>query len=206
MTDPTKPSPFFVADDPSLDFLNSVATPRSVTYDWLETGEELLEWMVLANLVAEEEIAPFRDTAAMRDLEHARRDCVAFRERFRSFIDAQSGTEQIDLRHPIIAEINASLAKGPHVLQIEEESLGGAGTGRPILMRRHPLTKPQDLIVRIAEAVARLITEAHFPYVRNCEGPTCSLYFLDKSKNHKRRWCSMEVCGNRAKAAAHRNR
>ncbi|MEL6323421.1 MAG: CGNR zinc finger domain-containing protein, partial [Pseudomonadota bacterium] len=36
------------------------------------------------------------------------------------------------------------------------------------------------------------------------EGPTCTLYFHDVSKNHKRRWCSMDICGNRAKAAAHR--
>lgn len=204
MTEDIRPMPFFVADDPSLDFLNSIATPRSVTYDWLETGQDLLDWMVQAKLVAEGEIAPFRDKAAARNLEQARSEAVAFRERFRSFIEAQSGAEQVDLTHSLIAELNAILARGPHVLQIEEESVDG--TGRPVLARRHPLTKPQDLMVRIAEAAARLITEAHFPYVRNCEGPTCTLYFLDKSKNHKRRWCSMEVCGNRAKAAAHRNR
>jgi predicted RNA-binding Zn ribbon-like protein len=40
-----------------------------------------------------------------------------------------------------------------------------------------------------------------FTLVRKCEGTTCTLWFLDVSKAHARRWCSMAVCGNRAKAA-----
>jgi hypothetical protein len=39
-----------------------------------------------------------------------------------------------------------------------------------------------------------------------CEAGNCSLWFLDVSKGHARRWCSMAICGNRAKAAAHRAR
>ncbi|WP_049566553.1 CGNR zinc finger domain-containing protein [Nonomuraea sp. SBT364] len=35
--------------------------------------------------------------------------------------------------------------------------------------------------------------------VRKCANPQCVLWFLDVSKNGSRRWCSMEVCGNRSK-------
>ena len=53
---------------------------------------------------------------------------------------------------------------------------------------------------------ALLENEKDFSLVRKCEGEGCTLWFLDLSKAHARRWCSMAVCGNRAKAAAHRAR
>jgi predicted RNA-binding Zn ribbon-like protein len=47
---------------------------------------------------------------------------------------------------------------------------------------------------------ARLLTgEEHGP-IRECEGADCGWFFLDESRNRRRRWCSMEACGNRAKA------
>ncbi|WP_108260949.1 CGNR zinc finger domain-containing protein [Mangrovicoccus ximenensis] len=92
-------------------------------------------------------------------------------------------------------------------LQLEPAPIPEAARRRPfVLADRTPLAGPQDLVIRIAEAAARLVGEADFRHVRNCEGPSCTLYFLDVSKNHRRRWCSMEVCGNRAKAAAFRKR
>ena len=42
--------------------------------------------------------------------------------------------------------------------------------------------------------------------VRECAGEGCTLWFRDASKTGRRRWCSMAVCGNRAKAAAYRAR
>ncbi|ACZ84030.1 CGNR zinc finger domain-containing protein [Streptosporangium roseum] len=42
--------------------------------------------------------------------------------------------------------------------------------------------------------------------VRKCDGPGCVLWFLDTSRNGRRRWCSMTGCGNRAKARAHYTR
>ncbi|WP_443691321.1 CGNR zinc finger domain-containing protein [Pseudomonas sp.] len=37
--------------------------------------------------------------------------------------------------------------------------------------------------------------------IKQCEG--CTWLFIDTSKNHRRRWCSMATCGNRAKAQRH---
>ena len=207
MTQNTRPAPFFVGENPALDFLNSVAMPRTMCYDWLETGPDLLDWLIAAELASEVELAPFRIAAAAPALEEARQEIVAFRERFRPFIEDVRGSQLTDAGHPVITEINTILARGACFLQITPATELDDPTALPlILVDRHPLTDPRELITRIAIAAARLITEADFRYVRNCEGPTCTLYFLDISKNHKRRWCSMEVCGNRAKAAAHRKR
>jgi predicted RNA-binding Zn ribbon-like protein len=42
--------------------------------------------------------------------------------------------------------------------------------------------------------------------IRGCANPECVLWFYDVSKNGRRRWCSMEGCGNRAKAARFQER
>ena len=200
MTDTPRPAPFFVGEHAALDFLNSVAQPRSVLYDWLETGQDLLDWMVAAQLVTDKDIAAFRNTDSAAALDAARAEIVAFRERFRAFIASTAGVQPTDAAHPVIKEINAILARGVRTQHIK------AAEGRLTLTEQFTLKAPADLILRIASAAAHLITQADFHHVRNCECPTCTLYFLDVSKNHKRRWCSMEVCGNRAKAAAYRKR
>jgi predicted RNA-binding Zn ribbon-like protein len=110
----------------------------------------------------------------------------------------------------MIDEINLLLQEGTQSLRIKAAqdvyaTVPSSGK-RLALVCQHQMHSVDDLLPRIAAACAHLICEADFRYVRNCEGPTCSLYFLDVSKNHRRRWCSMEVCGNRAKAAAHRKR
>ncbi|MGA7927319.1 MAG: ABATE domain-containing protein [Candidatus Sulfotelmatobacter sp.] len=51
----------------------------------------------------------------------------------------------------------------------------------------------------IARAAADLLASSEVALVRACSSPTCQWYFLDTSKNHHRRWCSMKQCGNRAK-------
>jgi predicted RNA-binding Zn ribbon-like protein len=67
-------------------------------------------------------------------------------------------------------------------------------------------TSPDALLLPIAEAMARLICDEDFSYVKACEGPTCTLLFADHTRGRARRWCSMALCGNRAKQAAHRHR
>jgi predicted RNA-binding Zn ribbon-like protein len=42
--------------------------------------------------------------------------------------------------------------------------------------------------------------------IHQCANPNCTLYFLDTTKNGTRRWCDMNTCGNRAKAARHLRR
>jgi predicted RNA-binding Zn ribbon-like protein len=62
------------------------------------------------------------------------------------------------------------------------------------------------LLWPIARSAADLLTSAELSRVRECEGETCGWLFMDTSKNRSRRWCSMEDCGNRAKAKRHYRR
>jgi predicted RNA-binding Zn ribbon-like protein len=51
----------------------------------------------------------------------------------------------------------------------------------------------------IVGSAAELLASDNLPLVRACSSKTCQWFFLDTSKNHRRRWCSMKLCGNRAK-------
>jgi len=52
----------------------------------------------------------------------------------------------------------------------------------------------------VARAAAELLTSEDVAKVRQCASATCDWLFLDKTKNHRRRWCDMKTCGNRDKA------
>jgi predicted RNA-binding Zn ribbon-like protein len=66
-----------------------------------------------------------------------------------------------------------------------------------------PLEAPLWPVVRSA---AELLTAEERRRVRECGGGACTWLFLDHSRNRSRRWCSMETCGNRAKARRHYRR
>jgi predicted RNA-binding Zn ribbon-like protein len=59
---------------------------------------------------------------------------------------------------------------------------------------------------QLARSAADLVTGPGIRRVRNCADPTCSLFFIDNSRPGRRRWCSMERCGNKSKTARYRHR
>ncbi|HEV2272534.1 MAG TPA: CGNR zinc finger domain-containing protein, partial [Acidobacteriaceae bacterium] len=71
-------------------------------------------------------------------------------------------------------------------------------------VRRQETAK--SILAPVAEAAADLLTKVDFELVKRCEDETCVLWFSDQTKSHRRRWCSMEICGNRQKVAAYRAR
>src|SRR5258708_19596588 len=72
------------------------------------------------------------------------------------------------------------------------------------MMRRW--RSPESLLLPIGEVLAKFVCEEDFANVKACEGHTCTLVFADRTRRRARRWCSMAICGNRAKQAAHRGR
>lgn len=52
----------------------------------------------------------------------------------------------------------------------------------------------------IIRSASDLLTRHDLESVRECGDDTCRWIFVDRSKNHSRRWCDMKVCGNRIKA------
>jgi len=81
-----------------------------------------------------------------------------------------------------------------------------SANGRLQTQSRWLLEKPADLVVPVAYLAANFFSSADYSAIRKCENPECILFFYDTSKNRTRRWCSMGLCGNRAKVAAFRER
>src|SRR5260370_12175233 len=77
-----------------------------------------------------------------------------------------------------------------------------------VVWRTHEFTRscgdlaqtPAGPLWPVTEAAANLLTSPDRHYIRECEEGACRWLFLDRSKNHSRRWCDMRVCGNRSKA------
>ncbi|MEV5532411.1 CGNR zinc finger domain-containing protein [Streptomyces prunicolor] len=62
------------------------------------------------------------------------------------------------------------------------------------------------LLSRIASAIARSLAEGTWPRLKACEAPTCHWAYYDRSPAGKGRWCSMAVCGARAKMRRYRSK
>jgi predicted RNA-binding Zn ribbon-like protein len=58
------------------------------------------------------------------------------------------------------------------------------------------------LLAAIARSAAELLVEGPRAPIRRCANPACRLFFYDDSRTHRRRWCSMKICGNRHKVSA----
>lgn len=58
------------------------------------------------------------------------------------------------------------------------------------------------LLAAIARSAAEIVAEGGAARLRVCANPGCGLFFYDASRTHRRRWCSMSICGNRSKVAA----
>jgi predicted RNA-binding Zn ribbon-like protein len=65
---------------------------------------------------------------------------------------------------------------------------------------------PEEILAPVAELAARLFISHDAAFIKHCEDAQCLLWFVDRTKSHHRRWCSMAVCGNRNKVAAYRQR
>jgi predicted RNA-binding Zn ribbon-like protein len=59
----------------------------------------------------------------------------------------------------------------------------------------------ESILWPIVRSAADLLVSDHLPFVRACSSKTCQWLFVDTSKSHRRRWCNMRLCGNRAKVS-----
>lgn len=208
----SRPAPFFVGEDRALDFLNTIAAPWGDEIEWLGNGIDLIDWLEKAELVSSDDAKFFRSSFNQQDLDRTAERARDFREWFRSFVKTNSGKPLKANAHKMLSPINEILAsdeaylqiQAPHSVQSKNHEF--AATPNLHLSLVHRWRNPEMMLIPIAEAMGKFLSEKDLTLVRNCEGSGCTLWFHDTSKTHARRWCTMSVCGNRAKAAAHRAR
>jgi predicted RNA-binding Zn ribbon-like protein len=182
-------APFFLADHPALDFLNTVAIVDGKPVDFLQSDEDVLHWLQRTGFADEGRLPRF---PASTLLYSAR----TLRELIRNLVVKRKAGGRADT-----SAFNSFLMKAgsyPHLVWESRKP--------PRIERVRELKSPGQVLAPLAEAAADLIVNGDFELIRECEDESCVLWFYDRTKSHRRRWCSMAVCGNRNKVKAFRQR
>ena len=198
------PPAIFIADALGLDFINSIATPVDTPVDWIADGDGLLRWLAQAKLVPPDVLDGFKTRAKPGELDRLADQARDLREWFRGFVRKHMG-------RPLTPKALRELEPLNHLLE------GDEGFSRIVVHRHDDIDgfalertrrwrSSGSLLLPIGEAMAKVVCEESFADIKACEGPACTLMFADHTRARARRWCSMAICGNRAKQAAHRNR
>lgn len=183
-----------------LDFVNTWGDRSRPESDGLRSHADLVAFAAQAGVVDTREAAALRRLAA-RD-SNAAAGALArardLRDALYALFAAHAGGRPA--ARADLARVNAALAAALGELEVEPRDGG----------YRWAWAKPADPLAAplrpIARSAAELLVGADLVRVRECHGTTCTWLFLDSSRNRSRRWCSMESCGNRAKARRHYRR
>lgn len=201
-------SPFaFVGDRLWLDFVNSDDAWRESRPDGrgdaLNDFETFVRWLELATPLDAERAAGIRRRAqqqpagATAALADARRVRAALRALAERGAEHRGG----DVRVAALGEINRILGRSAGMRRLEPRPDGSfVRTFAPVG------DAFASLLIPVVDSAADALILGELPRVRRCADPRCARVFHDATKNGRRRWCDMAVCGNRAKAARHRRR
>ena len=184
----------FVGNELVLDFLNTRPVQEGEPVELLADFAALLRWFQAADLLNPQEFSrlqrTWRETAKAQKFTESMRN---LRESLRKEIFAW---ERGGALHPsTIAKLNTMMAKHPVRTRLTAHR---RAYSRDLWFE---LREPEDLFAPLAHSAATLFSEVDRKRVRKCDH--CVLHFHDRSKKGTRRWCSMQLCGNRLKVAAY---
>lgn len=187
----------FVGNQLSLDFLNTRPVMDGSLAELLPDCASLARWLKASGLVpALESKRLARGWSARPAFTRMLGELREFRERLRqAVLQVEAGTVPSPA---FIAKVNELLSTYPH---IDEVIRTDSGLGRG---KRFDPQVPLDVFAPLVDNVASLLTIPDKSRLRKCGG--CVLHFYDTSKKGTRRWCSMNLCGNRSKVAAYTRR
>lgn len=185
----------FVGNQLSLDFLNTRPFMNGAPVElWNEPGD-VLRWMRAAGLITSQQVREM-EGAWHREAGPIMNDLWDFREKWRAAVFALEAGQP--LASAFVREVNGLLDSHPFVDHLVQSPDG--------LKRRRRFEPkgPGDVLGPILDDVLTVATSLDRSRVRKCAN--CQLHFHDSSKKGTRRWCSMNICGNRAKVAAYSRR
>jgi predicted RNA-binding Zn ribbon-like protein len=198
MTDTAAPA-LFVAGHPAIDFLNTAYAPGGVRVETIGDGSALLDWMTGAGLLGQDEASRLMRRLTRKSLDTAAEEARTVREWARTWIETWRANPTRDYSEEIGAlnKLLARESRGRELVAVKR---------RLELIERPHFTDARELIAPLALEIARLVTQEDPSLVKACGGADCTLWFLDRTKAHRRVFCSAAACGNRAKVAAFRRR
>ncbi len=176
-----------------LDFANTLyGHSTTPVHEYLFNYRDLVLWSRHAGVLNDSDAASLLRIAARQPNEalavfhHA----IALRETLFRFFDAVAHGAVPSTND--LSTINSARIEALAHSQIIKTETGFAMTWKePLALER--------MVWHIVLSTAELMTSDKLHLVRGCAGDTCDWLFIDTSRNHLRRWCSMRECGNRAK-------
>jgi len=187
----------FVANRPILDFLNTHPVLAEGPTELLPDVPALERWLIASGIVNSA-----KTKRLMQGWRHSPKtalflkDLIAFRERLRAAVlSMEGGSAPSD---EFIQDVNRGLLQHPLPTVLRKQE------GRVVREQLLDLEHPADLWKLIFDGVADLLGEPEIHRIRQCEA--CVVHFFDASKKGSRRWCSMNICGNKLKVAAYQRR
>jgi predicted RNA-binding Zn ribbon-like protein len=207
------PPAMFISGHLGLDFINSIAVPVDEIVEWIGDGRGYLSWLGQAGLLSASEISKIESRMSVKELDAVAAEGRTLREWFRGFVMAHKGhplkPASLEQLGPLVKILN-----GDELFWSLERGGAAAAPGKHERAEALPLQlglerryrAPKSLLLPVAEQLAKLVCSPDFRWIKGCEGARCTLLVLDLTRRRSRRWCSMAVCGNRAKQAAHRKR
>jgi predicted RNA-binding Zn ribbon-like protein len=178
-----------------LDFTNTLdGRLKETQQEFLSSYSDLIAWGQQAQIVTDEEARRLLEEEARRpdDAKTTLQRAVTLREalyRIYEKVAEEAAPEESDL---IILDtmLSQGMAQARILVEGDDFRWGWEAQGEVL----------ESVLWVVARATADLLTTDLRHAVRMCEAEDCGWLFLDTSKNHSRRWCSMKSCGNRAKA------
>lgn len=189
----------FVGNQTCLDFINTEMIQNGSRVDLLGDFAALMSWMLQARILeaadAKEAVRKWGGRPeGLRTFERAR----ALRATLREMVEQIAAGRTVP--PSAVDAINGLLR---HQLGYAQLTRTRGGFER----RYHVETeKAVHLLAPIAESAGDLLAHCDRTLIKKCKNHACILFFYDTTKNHARQWCSMNICGNRMKVAAHYRR
>lgn len=184
----------FLGNHLALDFLNTHPVQNGEAVELLADFDALLRWFQAADLLSSRQAASLRQQwAESARAQHVVEATRELRERLRKEVLA---IERGGIVHrAVIDELNHLMAEHPMLTRLK---VSGSGTTTELWFDPQ---RPEDLFAPLAHSASTLFSNVDRSRVRKCR--QCVLHFHDTSKKGTRRWCSMQLCGNRLKVAAY---
>lgn len=184
--------------EPAIDFVNTIDWRKSeAPLELLNSCSDLLRWARHTGILSEAEAVQIQNEAnkLTEDAEKTLTKAIALRELLFDIFSAVARGEKPakeDLKS-FNQELRRALA---HLTIVEEE-------GNFVWRWESEKNDLENLLWEIVRLAAELLTSGRLKDLRECPGAGCAWLFVDTSRNKARRWCTMEICGNRAKAKRH---
>jgi predicted RNA-binding Zn ribbon-like protein len=179
----------FVGDDLAINFINTRRMVEGKLTDTLQSGSDVKYWLKRLEVPVAKGTLPFSDSVLLQRARELRE------------IALTAVKDRKSRKIPSLVALNRFLRDAPnHVVLTTDDANNIRVT------RVHGKETVEAFLAPVAEAVADLLAAGDFDLVRHCEGHDCVMWFYDRTKGHRRRWCTSTGCGNRAKVAAFRAR